>query len=482
MGREGVDITHNGVRDDDDVEVTVASDNGITKLAEEDGMISVRSRIGIGLGICAAVSLLGGNAVFAEEPPTPAESLWKTAGFQISGAVEASYTQNFGNPNTNLNQLRIFDTQANSFVPQVAQVMLERPAVAGSATDRIGFRARLNFGAQSRFSRARTNYQPTVGDDELDIHELYAEYILPIGNGLKIQAGKINTLIGLEVINSWENPNFSRSFTFGLAQAFTETGIRFTYPINDWATAAVGLINGWDNIEDNNRGKTVTWNLALTPHEMFGISFYGSYGAEQSNGNAFGVALVGVCSTVPPPPGNTGCDPTAKRTVVGSLITIKPTAMDTLIIEPYYGNEGNASTDNASGNARWNAILAYYTHDFNDQTQPNAFSLRVRGELFEDAGGARTCAGGHNFNGGANVCAGTPVFGTSYSGLSNTPQGLGTAQTLWEGTVTLQWKPAPSLITRAEFRYDKSDKLVFLNGDKAVNNQQTLGFSVNYLF
>ena len=96
--------------------------------------------------------------------------------------------------------------------------------------DRIGFRARVNFGAQSRFSRARTNYQPGTDNSELDVHELYGEYIAPIGNGLKIQAGKINTLIGLEAINSWENPSFSRSFTFGLAQAFTSTGIRFTYP------------------------------------------------------------------------------------------------------------------------------------------------------------------------------------------------------------------------------------------------------------
>jgi hypothetical protein len=460
----------------------------VSKQVKEDLMKSVRSLIGI--GICAAVSLVGSNAVFAADD---AATTWKTLGFQVSGAAEASYTQNFNNPNTNLNSLRIFDTQANSFVPQVAQFMMERPATAGSATDRIGFRARVNFGAQSRFSRARTNYQPGSDNTELDVHELYAEYIVPIGNGLKIQAGKINTLIGLEVINSWENPNFSRSFTFGLAQAFTETGIRFTYPFASWATAAVGLVNGWDNIEDNNRGKTVTWNLALTPHEMFGISFYGSYGAEQSNGNAiFGQAAgvnnatgIGACVN-----GTTQCDPTAKRTVVGSLITIKPTSSDTLIIEPYYGNEANASFTSTAGNARWNALLAYYTHDFNDQTQPNALSLRVRGEIFEDAGGARTCVGGNNVNGGANVCAtqpGATGFGpaTAVAGgstLFNFNTGGGTPQTLWEGTVTLQWKPAPSLMTRAEFRYDKSDRNVFLRDNVGINNQQTLGFSVVYLF
>ena len=440
--------------------------------------------------MCAMVSLLGSNAVSAAD----AETTWKELGFKFSGAAEASYTQNFNNPNTNLNQLRIFDSQANSFVPQVAQFMAERPATAGSATDRIGFRARVNFGAQSRYSRARTNYQPGADSTELDIHELYAEYIVPIGNGLKIQAGKINTLIGLEVINSWENPNFSRSFTFGLAQAFTETGIRFTYPFTSWATAAVGLVNGWDNIEDNNRGKTVTWNLALTPHEKFGVSFYGSYGSEQSNGNAqFGNAATGVCAN-----GSTQCDPDAKRTVVGALITIKPTDKDTLIIEPYYGNEANASfarggSTTAGGNtgpanARWNAILAYYTHDFNDQTQPHAFSMRVRGEIFEDAGGARTCIGGNNFNGGTNVCAGGPggfqagaVTPTPGAGF-NTATGAGLEQTLQSYTFTLQYKPAPSLLTRAEFRHDISNKDAFLYGTRAVDNQSTLGFSVVYLF
>ena len=140
----------------------------------------------------------------------------------------------------------------------MAQLVFERPANAsGSGMDRVGFRARLNFGTDARFSRARTNFQPGNDNTELDIQEMYAEYIAPIGNGLKIQAGKINTLIGYEVINAWENPNFSRTLMFGLSQAFTTTGIRFTYPFAKWATAAIGLVNGWDNIEDNNRGKII---------------------------------------------------------------------------------------------------------------------------------------------------------------------------------------------------------------------------------
>ena len=108
----------------------------------------------------------------------------------------------------------------------------------------------------------------------------------------------------------------------------------------------------------------------------------------------------------------------------------------------------------------------------------------------EDNGGVRSCVGGNNFNGGTNACAGGPggfqpggaLSGTPGAGLSpggfNVATGGGVRQTLWEGTFTLQYKPSPSLITRAEFRYDKSDQNVFLRANQGINNQQTMAFSV----
>ena len=100
--------------------------------------------------------------------------------------------------------------------------------------------------------------------------------------------------------------------------------------------------------------------------------------------------------------------------------------------------------------------------------------------IWEDAGGARSCAGGNNFNGGTNACAGT-AGGTGTIVPANAAA-LGLAQTVWDATFTLQYKPAPSLITRAEFRHDHSTKNVFLNGTEAANNQNTLAFQVIYLF
>ena len=432
----------------------------------------------IAIGMCVLLSLSGGNSVFGQDPApsqsstqtvqerldslekkVDAPSLWKTLGFKASGFIDVAYTQNFNNPNSDLNQLHIFDTSANSFMPHLAQILLERPADAGgSALDRAGFRARLNFGTDSRVTRARSNFQTGTTNDEVDFQELYAEYILPVGNGLKIQAGKINTLIGYEVINSYENVNFSRSFMFGLSQAFTTTGIRFTYTFNPVVTASFGVVNGWDNIEDNNRGKTIEYLVALTPHERFGISWYGSYGPEQAN-RQFGDSTSGGA------PGN----PSAKRFANGLIFTLKPTDKDTVVFEPYYVNEASNPVAASTGkpNARWNGLAGYLIHDFTDQ-----WSFRFRGEIFEDAGGARTCGGTWNNAGGTNTCA----------GATNDTPATPVPQTLWEITPTLQFKPVPSLITRVEFRYDKSDKNVFLYGSQPTNHQETLSFEVMYLF
>ncbi len=406
----------------------------------------------------------------ALEQKMDAPSVWKRLGLKISGFVDVAYTHNFNNPSTNLNQLHVFDTNASSFMPHLAQIMLERPADAsGGLMDRAGFRARLNFGLDARVTRARTNFHPGVASDEMDFQELYGEYILPVGNGLKVQVGKMNTLIGYEVINSWENPNFSRTFMFGLGQAFTTTGVRLTYTFNPVVTAVVGVVNGWDNVDDNNKGKTLEWLLALTPHERLGVSFYGSVGPEQSN-TAGGVV-----------PGGVGANADADRTVVGSIITFKATSQDTIVLEPYYANEANANLipGRAGKNARWNGLGAYLIHDFDEQ-----WSVRLRGEIFEDAGGARTCTGSVagtitpflGVPGGWNTCA------AQASGLGGLVGGGGIAQTLWETTYTLQYKPTPSLITRMEFRYDKSNKDVFLNGNDPTNNQETLSFQVVYLF
>ena len=458
--------------------------------------MSARSRIGIGLGMCAIASLLGSNAVLAQGPAAPAaaptgtvqerltaleektnaEGLWKTLGFKLSGGVSASYNHNFNNPNTNLSQLYTHNANTNTFTPNLAQIMLERVAVAsGSGADRAGFRARLNFGSDARYSLARTNFIGNKDNTEVDAQELYADYIVPIGNGLRIQAGKMNTMLGFETFTSWENPNFARTFNYNLGQTFTNTGLRATYVFNPMLTVGAGLYNGWDNIEDNNKSKQIEGYFTLTLHPRFVNFFYATWTPEQSNNRGF-------------LPFQTGADPTSHRLTLDYINTTQLTDKDTFILELHYANETNASFVHPGKNSRWNGAVAYLNHNFTDQ-----WALNSRAEIFEDAGGTRVCTGAILFNGGNNTCANSPLnfnntgvpFAASATG--GTVTGLpaqvgGIPLTVWDITETLQFKPTPALITRTEFRYEHANKDVFLNGSRPTNHQETLTFNVVYLY
>ena len=328
--------------------------------------------------------------------------------FNLYGYVDASYTHNFNNPNSQMNALRIFDPDANSFRPNLAQMVFEKEAKSGGSTvDRGGFRIKLNYGEDAQLTSGSIvgNVPGGSSADDFDFQEAYAQYIAPIGNGIDLRIGKMNKLIGYEVIESPLNHNFSRSWLFGFGEPFTTTGVRASYQFNDVVNFSIGGINSFTGTQsDGNRGKSVEALLGITPVDWLGISIFGFWGPEGAVGAK-----------------------NADRLLIGGIVTAQASDQTSVVIEGYYANQANAArtaaaTAPAGGNARWNGIAGYLIHDFDDQ-----WGLRFRGELFEDAQGFLT----------------------------------GTPQTLWEGTATLQYKPTPSLITRLEFRYDKSTKIHF---------------------
>jgi len=349
--------------------------------------------------------------------------------FNLYGYVEASYTHNFNNPNSQANALRIFDPDANSFRPNLAQMVFEKEAKSsGSNVDRGGFRIKLNYGEDAQLTSGSIVGNVPGGStaDDFDFQEAYAQYIAPVGNGLDLRIGKMNTLIGYEVIESPLNPNFSRSWLFGFGEPFTTTGVRASYEFNDVVNFSIGAINSFTGAQsDGNRGKSVEALLGITPMDWLGLSIFGFWGPE---------GVVGAKN--------------ADRLLIGGIVTAEVTKQTSLVLEGYYANQANAArtgvaTAPSGANARWNGIAGYVIHDFDDQ-----WGVRFRGELFEDAQGFLT----------------------------------GTPQTLWEGTATLQYKPTPSLITRFEFRYDKSNANSFQYGQRAANNQETLATEVIFLF
>lgn len=359
-------------------------------------------------------------------------SLAKKLDLSLYGYVEASYTQNLNNPSTGVNSSRSFDGDANSFRPNMAQIVLEKVASSeGALTDRAGFRVKLNAGEDAKFTGGS-------GDDDFDFQEAYVQYIAPIENGVTFQAGRMNTLIGYEVIESPLNPNFSRSFLFGMGEPFTVTGFRASYDFNDSVSFAASAINSFTGLQaDNNSSKSIEALLSLAPMDNVGISVFGFWGPEGARGQK-----------------------DAERVQVGGIFDVQVTDQLELVLEGYYGNQANAGGP-GTANARWNGVAGYFIYDFTDQ-----WGLHVRTEVFEDAAAFFSCGGDEGSAGNALVC----------------PDGAIADQTLWETTWTVQYKPVPNLITRAEFRYDKSDRLTFQDGAGMGNNQTTLAAEAIFLF
>ena len=362
-------------------------------------------------------------------------------GLRFYGYLEGSYTQNFNNPSNHINELRIFDVNSNQFRPNLAQFVLEREAKAGgSGWDRLGFHVKFNAGRDSDF----------IGGVNLstwaDFQEFYAQYLAPVGHGLKIQVGQINSLVGYEVVESPYDANYSRSWLFGLGQPFTTRGARISYEFNKQVSLSVGAIGYINSARaDTNFDPLVEYALAISPTEKVRLTVYGVAG---------------------PRDGPTGT-PGGTLFLAGGFVSLHLSDRTSAVIESYYANQSNSSTISAGRNARWDGVAAYLIHDITKE-----WGVRLRGEIFEDASGMVTCQGTTEYQPRANVC-----FGATSSAPAPA-----VAQTLWEFTGTLQYKPFASWMTRLEYRYDKSNQNVFQVGGRATSYQPTLSLDVIYLF
>src|SRR5258706_15268639 len=77
--------------------------------------------------------------------------------------------------------------------------------------------------------------------------------------------------MGAEVIESKDNWNYSRDMLFTWSIPFYHFGLRAKYTFNDKAAFTGYIVNGWNNVVDNNSGKTYGFSLALTPTKKLSI-------------------------------------------------------------------------------------------------------------------------------------------------------------------------------------------------------------------
>lgn len=228
---------------------------------------------------------------------------------------------------------------------------------------------------------------------------------------LTLEAGIYPSHIGFETFQSQNNWAYTRGW-MGELSPYYQTGLKAAWAFNSRWSAQLHLVNGWQLIGDNNRGKSVGTQVAYSG-ERLSFSFNTLIGPELPGDNAHW------------------------RFFGDTVVTLKATDALQVTLTVDAGLQQRPVV----GDATW---LAGGAHARYQLSRPVA--LAARAEVFHDGEGAIS----------------------------------GTAQTLVEGTLTLEVKPAEHLVLKLEARHDYSDADVFSSsrttedGAPLLKSNQTL--------
>jgi hypothetical protein len=189
------------------------------------------------------------------------------SGINVNGYIDAGY--NWANRNIEATpQFRVFDAQNNSFaLHQFGLTVAKQP--------KEGFGGLVNM-TIGKDAEVIHSFPESGNTSMFDLTQAYGSYS---SGSLTVIGGKFTTLAGTEVIASTGNTNISRSMLFG-AVPFTHTGVRASYAPTDTITVYGGLNNGWDQVTDQNRQKTLELGTTLNPMKPLTITVSGYFGNE----------------------------------------------------------------------------------------------------------------------------------------------------------------------------------------------------------
>ncbi|MBI4587108.1 MAG: outer membrane beta-barrel protein [Planctomycetes bacterium] len=406
----------------------------------------------------------------APEPaPEPVAALFKN--WTIGGFLQTAYGYNFNQPagleatgvaniDDKENNFRVFDVEHNDFTLQQLVLYADK---APSDDSWIGFSTRILIGQDAKFIHSaglgNPRTQPSIGagadnifGDDIDLIDANLKIMIPssiafFGKGV-ITIGKFQTMHGTEVISATDNTFYSRSYLFGYAIPFTHTGIRYTQPLayrgagseDKLVDMGIALVNGWDNVKDNNQGKAIMWMFGFYPCDFFNTMVKTMFSNEQNNDDHDTRGLLDIATEI-------------KLSALPE--SLKPLRGLSFLLNYDYAAEeftdNNAATDPDFGlhYSKWYGFSGIVKY----QVCPK-FSIAFRGEVFDDPEGVRT---------------GVVGLGAA---------GAGRGDTFVELSTALVYTPWENFQFRVEHRWDKADHHLFEEHGDALDStfQNTLSF------
>lgn len=393
--------------------------------------------------LIAAGIVSAGSAGYAEEGKlNPVETALTST--TISGYVSASaFFDLVGDDGGTLLPGRSFDgaDKINKINLDVVKLSLEKPLSEGDWS--AGYKVDLLFGPDA--NTLATSSVLGENNSDFGVKQAYVNLQTPVGNGLIAKIGVFDTIIGYEVFESGNNPNYSRSYAYFI-EPTQHTGLLLSYQAAEWISFNAGIADSW-NARINAPG------VEADATKEFGLQTYmGSIVLTAPEGMGFleGASLYGgVVHGLGSAELNDG-DP---RTSLYGGLTI-PTPLENLGVGVAYDyrmtERARVGADDASEYAT--AIAGYVTYQLTEQLK-----LGVRGEYA---------------TGSAGTWGAKPVAGP------NNEEFFGL-------TTTLDYNLWANVLTRLEFRWDTDlspGTKAFGSPTEPEANAYILGLNVVYKF
>ncbi|MCS6832630.1 MAG: porin [Flammeovirgaceae bacterium] len=199
-----------------------------------------------------------------------AQDSTSTGKFSFSGYVDTYFFTNFNRPASRSNTgnsgvSRGFDRNADQFQLGMVQTMMTYSTKKSEIVADLAFGPNADYGNYGNVFGYLGNSVYTAAA----IKQAYFKY--KATEKLSFIAGQFGTHIGYELIDAPLNFFYSINNTFNCGIPFYHIGAKSEYQPNDKVKMMLGVVNGTDMLNDNNRAKSIIGQLTLTPNENTAI-------------------------------------------------------------------------------------------------------------------------------------------------------------------------------------------------------------------
>jgi hypothetical protein len=197
-------------------------------------------------------------------------------GLEFYGYLDQGVTLNPASPSDRLNGPVETNYRSNDYQMNALYLVGERKVDPKRGTVQLGGRADVLYGTDAPLGGTSLGFDAQISSSrfyQLAIPQIYANLLLPLGDGISFKIGKFYTPIGNEWLINTENFFYSHFLSWNI-QPGTHTGVLMQAKFTDSIQIQFGPNLGWNTSENSNHATSYLTTLEWkSPNERSQIDF-----------------------------------------------------------------------------------------------------------------------------------------------------------------------------------------------------------------